>query len=279
MKSLLIPVDFSKTTQATLQYLVEFSHDYQVEEIIMVRVHHVPALSQLFPSPDMQLLSLEEIEDTRRLDEIKFNILADEFISRVNEGTQVRRIYSTEKLLPFLSFLIETRQPELIVVGHSKNNNDSESSLNEYLIDISKLAVTPVLLIPFGTPYKKVQRVLLPTSFENLNKLGSFKLLCKSQTWLSADIQVLNVDDVHQHNDSETFDGQILQRYLENYNYQINYSYGKDVVNEILIFAEENNIHLILALPGKHNFLFKLTHKSVTKSFALDSPFPVLLLK
>jgi nucleotide-binding universal stress UspA family protein len=278
MKSILIPVDFSAASRNTLHYIADFSHDFHVEEILLLKVYHVPLLSQLLPSPDMLQLGVAEMAESHREAEIKFQALVEEFKLRIKKTVTVNAIFVTDKLLPAVSRIGKLHESELIVIGNALDD-DPNNILKEQMVPIARQSVVPVLLIPSGVTYHKLERVLLPTSFENLERLKSFKKLCKSQAWLKADIIVLNVDAMHRHDEIAEDDNQVLDKYLDNFQYHIEYSYGSDVAKDILKSAQEHQIQVILALPGRHSFFHNLTSESVTKSFALDAHFPVLLLK
>ena len=278
MRSILIPIDFSDASQTALQYIADFSHDFVVEEVILLKVYHVSLLSKLLPSPDMLQLGVVQAEDSRQEAESRFLSLVEAFKLRVKNTVTVSALFVTDELLPAVSRIMKLHEPELIVLGNALDD-DPDSTLKDELVPIAKQRFVPVLLIPSGVTYIKLQKVLLPTSFENLEKLKSFQKLCKSQVWLKADIVVLNVDTAHRHDEITDDDVWVLDKYLDNFQYHIEYSFGSDVAGDILKFAQEYQVQVILALPGEHSFFYSLTHESVTKSFALQSRCPVLLLK
>jgi len=279
MKCLLIPVDFSITTLDTLQYVADFSSDFPVEKIILFKAYHVSLLAQLLPSPDMIQLGADQISEDRQAAQSRFLTLSERFKQKLKQDILVTSIFLTDNLSDSLSQIIEENEPSLIVIGNDITDHGTESMIKEELVSIAKLSMVPVLLIPTGSRYKKPERVLLPTSFENLERLISFKKLCQSQSWLSAEILALNVDAAHRHDEVEDSDEAMLKKYLEGFRYGVHYTYGSDTAAEILAFAVEYQVQVILALPGRHSFFFNLTHKSVTKKFALEAHFPVLLLK
>jgi nucleotide-binding universal stress UspA family protein len=278
MKSILIPIDFSAASRNTLQYIADFSHDFLVEEILLLKAYHIPLISRLMPSPDMVQLSAEEMAEDRRESEKKFQAIVQEFKVRTKETVKVNAMFVMDAIIPAITRIVKLYEPELIAIGNSLNN-DADCTLKEDIVPIAKMSTVPVLLIPTDSRYFKLERVLLPTSFENLERLKSFKKLCKSQAWLKADIIVLNVDGNHRHDEIADDDYDVLGKYLDTFQYHIEYSYGPDVAKDILKAAWDYHVQVILALPGRHSFYHDLLHNSVTKTFALHARIPVLLLK
>jgi hypothetical protein len=60
---------------------------------------------------------------------------------------------------------------------------------------------------------------------------------------------------------------------------KIYYSYDKNIINGILTFASSNETDLIIALPGKHSFLYYLTSTSISEGIYQNVNQPVLILK
>jgi nucleotide-binding universal stress UspA family protein len=279
MNTLLIPVDFSATTANMLRYIADFSHDFPIDNIVLLKVFPISLLANLYPSPDFIQLSIDKIADLKRQSEDKFLSLSEDFRTRVSKRTQVETIFVTEELLSAVAFFIEKKAPELIAIGNALEDDETEVTLKEFIVPIAQMSNVPLLLIPDKVNYRNIDRVVLPTSFINLERLLSFKCLAKFQTWLKADIFVLNVDNAHRHDEIEADDEELIKHYLDGFNYQLNYTYGDDIPGEVLLFARQQDAQLILALPGKHNFLYYLIHKSVARSYTLQARFPVLVLK
>jgi len=59
----------------------------------------------------------------------------------------------------------------------------------------------------------------------------------------------------------------------------IHYSYEENVIKGILNFASTNEADLIIALPGKHSFLYYLASRSISEGIYQNTHQPVLILK
>lgn len=278
MKTLLIPVDFSATTANMLRYIADFSRDFPIENVVLLKVFPMSLWAKLYPSPDFIQLTDENVDDLRLQTEEKFVSLSEDFQSRVSKNTKVDVFFATEDLLSTVAYFLEKKTPELIAIGNALEDDETEATMKEFIVPIAQMSKVPLLLIPDHVAYRSIVRVVLPTSFVNLERLLSFRKLAKSQTWLKADILVLNVDNKHRHDEIEPDDEELIRRYLEGFRYQLHYTYGDDIPEEIIQFTIQQEAQLILALPGKHSFFYYMAHKSVARSYALNARFPILVL-
>ena len=279
MKCILIPVDFNAATQSVLSYVASFCKDVPVEHVILFKNFHLPAIASILPDANY-------VEDGngRCIEEIAL------ISSQLEEMTcllrkliplpiTVEKYLIYDKWLPAIQSLIDLRKPELVILGNDPHAEINDGIIAEKIIPFSKSSTVSVLIVPIDAVYKKLNRVLIPTSFENMARLRLMQKLCISNAWLHATMLVLNVDTTGKYMMVRDEHVPLLNEYLKGYHYQITYSAEQDIVQEILTYAKKSDVQLIMALPGKHSFLHGLLHKSVTETFALNAHHPVLLLK
>jgi hypothetical protein len=279
MKCILIPIDFTAVTHNVLDYAAAFCKQNPVEKVILFRNFHVPLIAQVLPDANMIEVSAEEVREEKELTREKLRELGEVFAGALSADIQVICFLAEGKWLASAQNCIEKYKPDLVMLGNDPIAEDNESIIAEKIVPFSKSSSVPVLLIPKAAVYQKLKKVLLPTSFENLERLHLMEELCISQAWLDAEILVLNVDPDGRNSGNHEKHLAILGTYLNNYHFQVSYSYAKNIVQTILDFAQLHEVQLIMALPGQHNFFYNLTHRSVTETFALGSNHPVLLLK
>lgn len=70
-----------------------------------------------------------------------------------------------------------------------------------------------------------------------------------------------------------------VSQYLTDIPYQIYYSLDKNLINGILFFTATHKVDLIIALPGKHSFLYYLANKSISEGIYKNAHQAVLILK
>jgi hypothetical protein len=189
----------------------------------------------------------------------------------------VQTAFSTEPLLRAIHNPVAEKQPNLVMVGSDESTHLDGSYLGEQLIAISKTSPVPVMVIPQGVKYKKIEQAVVPCDFGAISRLSALKDFHTRQRWVHPKLMVLNVAPKHSADDKHIAAN--LLHMLDGYEYKVYYSDDKDTAHGIFAFARENNVQMIIALPGKYSFFYNLTHRSITKVLALNATRPVLILK
>jgi hypothetical protein len=130
--------------------------------------------------------------------------------------------------------------------------------------------------------FSGIRKVLLPCDFKNLANLAPLKTLQDSNLRLKTKLLVLNVDPALRRAEPDEKFREVersLDSYLKNIAHELYYSDDPDILSGILNFAEDKDVDLIIALPGKHSFFYSMTHKSISQHLSVNGQTPVLILK
>ncbi|MDB5150154.1 MAG: universal stress protein [Mucilaginibacter sp.] len=280
MKKIVIPIDYAGMSPGVIAYLTGFSRDFPVSEIVLIKSFHQSSIiEKTFTIPGIVGTAVEEPFLDWEIEETTLKAVAEKMIRALPITIQISARMVKGTLIEVVEAALETEKPDLLIIINDAKSADSDRLVAGSIVPIAQMSAAPVLLLPFTVVYRPVERVLIPTTFQNLMRLENFKKLCQSHVWLNAKIFILNLDpdDHHLHHDREN--SALLASYLDGYHFQIVYSKGKDVAAEILHFAAEIEAQVIFALPGQHSSWHTLLHGSTTRRFALESNYPVLLLK
>ncbi len=159
----------------------------------------------------------------------------------------------------------------------------SDSFVGGHVIGIAKTSPVRVLIVPAHYPYQPVEQALVPVDFNTISSLGKLQSYqAATPQWREKKLMVLNVDpkERYLHPDEQFKNSEhALHRYLQSFQYEVYYSNNKHIIKGILDFCENHEVQLIVSLPGKHSFLYSLTHKSISEAICSNSKKPVLILK
>ena len=279
MKTILIPVDFSATCENVLQYAAALSRPVQAGRIILLKSYYVSLYAQLLPSADFVQLSADNITEERSGHEEQLTILSKNLLQQCSPDVQIDVALSEEPLLRAIREVIDSEKPDLLLLGTDAQNADEESYISQQAVVIAKTSQVPVLVIPAGVQHQPLKNVLVPVDFSATSRLSLVQYLEKLQFASDPELWILNVDPQQKYINHEEENTAALKTALESYNYKVYYSDDKDTVRGILNFAAQNDVQLIVALPGKHSFFYNLTHSSITEALAINADKPVLVLK
>ncbi|MDR3696989.1 hypothetical protein [Mucilaginibacter sp.] len=279
MKTLLIPVNFSGSSENIIQYAADFSCDTHVERIILLKSFYVSVYTQLLPDADFVQLSAEEIDGERQAELGKLKLLGQQLLKKCLPTIKIKTVISELPLLRAVHQVLADEQADVVMIGTDKALYENDPYISEQIIAIAKTSPRPVMIIPNHIRYKKIEEAVVPCDFAAISRLNAFKTYRDPAKWLHPKMLLLNVDAKQKHHEDDPKLASGLKELMDGYEYQVYYSEDKDTVHGILYFARKHNPQLIIALPGKYSFFYNLTHRSITKALTLNSDRPVLILK
>jgi hypothetical protein len=265
---MLIPVDFSKSSENVMYYVADWCRDFGYQHIILLRAIQNSVFDGMLFSKEQADYHHQYLEEEKE----RLCQLSNRLKERAGSGVRISIAVTELQLLRSVINIVEEANVELVVI----------SSDNERLIEITKTSPVRVLIVPSGYLYAPVRTILVPFDFKSvvsLDKIGRY--MPRAAGSGEREIMVLNVDPLNKHLADERFieNENSLHNYLREIKHEIYFSSRTDVLEAILTFVQEHAIDLVVALPGKHSFLYNLTHKSISTALYLKPPKPVLILK
>jgi nucleotide-binding universal stress UspA family protein len=283
MKTLLIPVDFTATSDNAVTFAAEWCRKYEYERIILLRTFYDNVFDHIVISAEYAPVSQEYRQQERTETLEKLDVLSEQLKAALgDDDIVVTTAVSEMPLLRAILSVIREESPEMLLVGSDNYSYSSGSFIAGNVIAIVKASPIRVLIVPAGYTYKPVLTALVPCDYNSMAVLDKFNTLPASPLWTATRLLVLNVDAkeryLHPDEAFKTAENN-LHEYLKNFNHEIIYSNEKNVVDGILNATQTNNVQLIVALRGKRSFLYYLTHKSISEAIYRNAKEPVLILK
>lgn len=281
MKKILIPIDFSRSSNNAVNYAIALSQHHPINQIILVVNVYVTEFEQLIPTADFIQYSLDKAEDLDSHLKAQLEDLTHTLLKKIKHRVRVSFILSKIPFLQTLKNLIIQKRPDLLLIGSNHGISGEESYIGDHLIKIAKTSTIPVLIVPELTRYQQVRSALVPFNLSNIPTVKLMRRFAKIE-WPYPKLLFLNVD--HTPDDPSDGDARFkleseIVKNLQHYDYQFYDSSEKDVLKSVNHFSFRHDPQLIIALPGKHSFLYNLTHRSIINALARNNYKPVLILK
>src|SRR5947209_9203246 len=195
MKTMLIPVDFTNTSDNAVSYAVEWCRAYDYNRIILLKTMYNTMFDELIPSANYVHVCQDYMEKDREEATAKLKSLCKGVIARVEPGIKVSFALSELPLLRSILEIVEEEKPELIVVGSDNLDYSSDSYVAGHVIDIARTSPVRILIVPSHYQYQSVRQALVPVNFNSvssLSKLHSYQ--AATPKWREKKLLVLNVD-------------------------------------------------------------------------------------
>ena len=282
MKTLLVPVDFTKASDNAVDFACEWVKKYSYERVILLRSFYSSMYENMIMSADFSNVNEEYLNKKRTDEKEMLNQLCKDVHAKTGEGIQIQTAVSELPLVRSIIEVIKDEKPEMILLGSDSNFAGNEAFVAGNVIQIARISPVRVMIVPENYSYKPVEKALVPVDFKTVGSLNKINSLRSSARWRDVEILALNVDAAQRNlNPDETFKEaeNNLHDYLKNFKHTIYYESDKNVINGILHFEKINEVQLLIALPGVHSFLYSLTHKSVSEALYKKCPLPVMILK
>lgn len=281
MKTLLIPVDFTDTAENAVNFGAAWCKRYDYTRIILLKTFYDNIFDQIVLSAEYavnQDYRQQERQDV--LDHLES--LRQRVASRVDKDVAILTVVSEVPMLRAILDTIRDEKADTLLLGSDNYNYSSGSIVAGHVVSIAKVSPIKVLVVPAGYTYQPVKTALVPVDFNALQPLSRFSHVQTSPTWGDTKLLVLNVDpdETYLHPD-ETFreKEENLHTYLQDFSHELHYSNEPDLLNGVRQFVQAHPVQLVIALPGKHSFLYSLTHKSISEAIYKNAQEPVLILK
>src|SRR5690349_12443616 len=275
MKTLVVPTDFSSVSVNALNYAVDMAQAINAG-IVLLHVYNVPVAFTDGPVSPVTVVSVEEVKRTaeERLEEIKKNLVT--VTSGQIEILTEARLGNT---IDELEQLCKSVEPLAIVMGSHGTTGLERIIMGSTTQTAIRQLKCPVIVIPPGTTYHGIKRIGLACDFDNIVQSTPVEYIKNIVREFGADLYVLNVKD-KKDEESDVTESTMETAYLDAVLEEIRPAYvqltGKDVVEGINGFAENNNLDLVMVIPKKHRLIDTLFHKSQSRELITHSPIPIV---
>jgi nucleotide-binding universal stress UspA family protein len=269
MKKLAVTTDYSANAQCAVDYACEMAHDLGASLTIIhtydiwIPVSEVPVAT--VPIEEIELENKKKLEAIIAGIQIKYKINVDYVIS-------------SGALTVSLNEIVQKRKIDLVLMGMKGGGELSKHLFGSNTINVIDEGVVPVLVVPEGCKYKKVKKYALAADLKKTTD-HSFEILRYLIKRFDANLMIFNVIESNQIPQiKEAIEGIKLDAVFED----INHDYYFPQANEINVGIERFIYHkepdVLVMIPRKHGFLFKLFFEGETEKIIYNSKIPVLAL-
>ncbi|HEY0272147.1 MAG TPA: universal stress protein [Chitinophaga sp.] len=282
MKTLLIPVDFTATTDHAVTFGAAWARRYAYERIILLKTFYDNVFDNIVVSAEYAPVSQEYRAQERAEAREQLDRLCKQLSALAGPEVKIVTAQSEAPLLRSILELVQKEKPEMILLGSDDYNYVSGSFIAGNVISIAKASPIRVLIVPVSYQYRPVQTALVPYDYNALHQLSKLSALTVSPLWSNVELLVLNIDprERYLHPDEAFYATEAaLRNYLQNFHFSLHYRNDRHILNGILEFTRDHDCQLIVAMPGKYSFLYSLTHKSISEGIYKNARVPVLILK
>ncbi|SHK71433.1 universal stress protein [Chryseobacterium polytrichastri] len=282
MRTILIPVDFTSTTENAVRLAAEWAKRFEYTHIILLKTSKESEFDYLHMAEGHSFVNEENVNSLLEQTEVLLKTLST-IINEKSPQLKVSTAVSDWTLTKSINELLKDHPSvELIILGSDDQAASNDSFVSENIISIARTSPVKTLIVPNGYTYTSIKNILIPcdvNAITKLNRLFHHKSIIQEQ---DVNLMFLNIhtdEKTEVSNDKKKELQEYIHQYLTEIPSSIHYSYDENIINGILNFASLNETDLIIALPGRHSFLYYMASRSISEGIYQNVNQPVLILK
>jgi len=274
MNAILVPVDFSETSDNALLYAVNLANNLTAN-IVLLHVNSIPVYNNeysvlTYDTNDGIATSLGLLNEKAALLK-KDNALIGEVecFSEAGDFKNIMTNYITNKNI------------DLVVMGITGHDTAVGKALfGSNAVSVSRESSIPVFIIPRGYDYKKIQNIAYACEYDaHIAEQTGLIQIKNIAAMFGANLSVLHViPDNHLINEVESETDLFVEHKLEKTSHKTFILSENKPSVALLDFIKTHDVDVIVLEQKKHSFLHNLIYPSTTKEIAFSSPIPVLTI-
>ncbi|WNJ20793.1 universal stress protein [Pontibacter sp. G13] len=277
VKTILFPTDFSPSAHHAMKHAVRIAETWDAK-LIMVHAYHYSAVGSFYVTPEL----IHMVNNNRR-DEAESAI--QNYIETIKEETGGKIDIAYQLVYGFpedeILTIAKDQDADLIVMGTKGAGNLAEKWIGSITSRIIERSEVPVLAIPSETDVQSVKRIAYATNFEEKDlRLPEF-LLAVTEKY-EATLTCIHINKEEQDEWNQLQLAMRKQMFgLENRAPKVEFHilHNDNLQTGLEEYVEENEIDVLAVLSKQHGFWDRLFMRSDTRTLALSSKIPLLVLK
>ncbi len=275
MKRILVPVDFSETSENAFVYALEMAKVYNAKLILLHTFELPMGDSQMMPVNYAEMYDILEATNSDQfkdeLDKLK-TIANENFASHI----VIDHIMMEGELLHCIKEVVNQQDIDFVVMGTNGATGWFESFIGTNACKVITDVSVPVLSVAKDTNFEKIETIGFTTRYRQ-DEIHSLKEVLAIAKMFDAKVKCLYVKTP----DYE-FIGQEIAHWESYFEHETNLEFfiipSEDIESTIEDFMVSQDIDLLAMVSHKQNFFTRFFTTSTTEKMALHSKTPILAL-
>ncbi|MEN9686421.1 MAG: hypothetical protein RLZZ28_2207 [Bacteroidota bacterium] len=277
MKNILVPTDFSVTAQNAAMYAIKLAEQIGAPKVILFNAYQSPMM--IDPTamvPAIQLLDEEQLKADSNKGLERAKLILKAFCPKC---CSLETYCEYGLLNNGLDEVCNKLNADLIVMGITGGGALQETLIGSNTLQVSKNSQTPVIIIPAGLVFKKVENVLLASDFKQVletTPVSSIQSLLKAT---QARFHIVHIEkSAHISLTDISLESRKLDIMFKDFDPILQLQENNNFLDGINDYVNSNQIDILITIPKKHGILDSLFTRSHTKQIAFHSHVPVMVL-
>ena len=273
MNKIIVPVDFSETSENAARFAAHLSKDIPEAELILYNVFDsIEAGSDGTPlqSDDEGRKSIMEFA----LQSVKkqLAVITPANISIVAE--------EDDHFVDSLERYVRHNGIQLIVMGITGATRLGQIFMGSNTLNLISRKTVPVIIVPPDAQFTDAKNIMLISDFKDVERTIPLAQVKSVLNLFNARLHIVNVDSEHfiELTDEYKAERAKVDNMLKEFSPEYSFIRMFDFVDSINQVAADRNIDMIITFPKEHAFLSNVFKTSHTKKLAYHSHVPIVAI-
>ncbi len=280
LQKILCPIDFSETSETLVKYAISFGRAFHVQpEIIHVSTKPPDVYYRFFPDFPGYVKKIEE--------DSQFKL--QEFLQKINVNLKTTIRYGTvyHEILQYA----QDEQMDLVIMAANEHSMNETLRLGTTTLRVIRKSECPVLTVFGGRKDARIKNVLLALdlSYQSYQGLHPAAFFARK---FNAKLYILHTVEIHEFEKQKAGFEENYEKLSRSLKEEITIPeelrdieiekvicFNLDVAQEIVRFAAEKKIDLIVMMSHGRGYLPRVLLGSVTEKVVQTSPCPIITLR
>jgi nucleotide-binding universal stress UspA family protein len=277
MQNILVPVDFSPTSQNAAVYAAGLAEQIGSKKLVLYNAFQT-ILSNFHANPDGE--GLDE-QDLRPLQEDAMHALKLEMLRTTSANLRIESHCVYEGFEDDLTEVCKKTNTQWVVMGITGGGKLKEKLIGSNTLKVARNSANQVIIVPPNARFSAIRKVMLLTDYDHVDETTPFDVIHQVIIHTQASLDVVHIEadpaskerntDIIQHENA------VMHQHLLPYFPKYFTAYNPSFEQAIHDITKERAIDLIIIIPKKIGFFDRFLNASHTDLLAFHSHVPILV--
>jgi len=277
MQNILVPVDFSPTSQNAALYAAGLAEQIGSKKLVLYNAFQT-ILSNFHANPDGE--GLDE-QDLRPLQEDAMHALKLEMLRNTSANLRIESHCVYEGFEDDLTEVCKKTNTQWVVMGITGGGKLKEKLIGSHTLKVARNSANQVIIVPPNARFSAIRKVMLLTDYNHVDETTPFDVIHQVIIHTQASLDVVHIEadpaSKERHTAIIQKESVEMHRHLLPYFPQYLTAYNPSFEQAIHDITKERAIDLIIIIPKKIGFFDRLLNASHTDLLAFHSHVPILV--
>ena len=271
VKTILLPTDFSSSAHNAIKYALSLWADEPVKFLLLNAYY-------LIHSSQEMLISVEDIlrDNSIRMLQKELTFIDSQ---DADHPVEIEALSRGGDPIKVIKKVIIERAVDIVVMGTKGATGLKEKLIGSNTAKMISKTRCPVIIVPDNVTYHQPKKIAFAVKMDHQKGLDGLEPLVAISQKYQSQVLFLNVASPQGRLSKE----QIWQKlsfngHLKKIEYTFHMVEDDRVIDGINDFIKSNKVDLLVVVPGDDNLVHRLFNPSISKSLALHSKIPLLVL-